>query len=511
MSLTHESPINIEQIERNFAELNPALSEAEAVFEANRCLYCFDAPCTRVCPTHIDVPSFIKKIASGNLLGSARVIFDANPIGATCARVCPVEVLCEGACVEKTLMDKPIEIGRLQRYATDYAMKNERQVLQAGAPNGKSIGIIGSGPAGLSCATYLARLGYAVTIYDKKSLPGGLDTYGMAEYKMSQAVSVAEAKQVEKLGVKFQLGIEIVQSSKFKVQSLAEVQDSNTETEQRSNTEDQTPNQVSFEDLRAKHDAIFLAIGLGATNKLNIAGENARGVYDALDFIERIKTRDWKSVPLAKTVAVIGAGNTAIDAVTQAKRLGAERVLLIYRKTAKEMPAYEYEYELAKKDAVEFVWQTAPIEVLTDANGAVAGLRCEKTDGSKQVFEIPCEMVIKAIGQRKQAEFLQPLGVELDEKGRVIVNLDTMQTTNPRIFAGGDCVNGGREAVDAAQTGKLAAQGIHFNLTGETVEFTGAKIPFLETIPVTMPIIVPAASDDPAMPAEDLGVKSYGG
>ena len=183
-----------EQIEQNFAEINPPLNQAEAVFEANRCLYCYDAPCMHACPTHIDVPSFIKKIASGNLTGSARVIFDANPIGATCARVCPVEVLCEGACVEKTLMDKPIEIGRLQRYATDYAMQSGKQIFQKGEPNGKSVGIIGSGPAGLSCATYLARLGYEVTIYDKKSLPGGLDTYGMAEYKMSQAVSVAEVE-----------------------------------------------------------------------------------------------------------------------------------------------------------------------------------------------------------------------------------------------------------------------------------------------------------------------------
>ena len=179
MPETYCTPLDITQIEQNFAEINPAMSAAEAAVESNRCLYCYDAPCTQACPTHIDVPSFIKKIASENLMGSARVIFEANPIGATCARVCPVEVLCEGACVEKTLLQKPIEIGRLQRYATDHALASDRQIFTKGDSNGKSVGIVGSGPAGLSCATYLSRLGYDVTIYEKKPMAGGLDTYGM--------------------------------------------------------------------------------------------------------------------------------------------------------------------------------------------------------------------------------------------------------------------------------------------------------------------------------------------
>ncbi len=467
MSLIHESPINIEQIEKNFADINPALTEAEAFHEAHRCLYCYDAPCTRACPTHIDVPSFIKKIASGNLAGSARVIFDANPIGATCARVCPVEVLCEGACVEKTLLQKPIEIGRLQRYATDYAMTSGRQIFQKGEPNGKSVGIIGSGPAGLSCATYLARLGYEVIVYEKKPLPGGLDTYGMAEYKMPQAVSLAEAEAVRELGVRILVNTEIVGNNSGQ-ESVVGGQSENGLS------------RVTFADLSAKHDAVFLGIGLGATNKLNILDENLPGVIDALDFIEKIKTRDWKSVPLGKNVVVIGAGNTAIDAVTQAKRLGAERVLMVYRRTEKDISAYDYEYELAKKDGVEFVWQAAPIGILADENGAVAALQCERTDGSLQVFEIPCDMVVKAIGQQKQRSFFETVaGVETDEKGRVRVN-EMMQTSNPRIFAGGDCVNGGAEAVDASQMGKLAAQGIHFSLTGEQVEFAGARLPVLE-------------------------------
>jgi len=431
------TPLDITQIEQNFAEINPALTAAEALHEANRCLYCYDAPCTRACPTHIDVPAFIKKIASGNLMGSARVIFDANPIGATCAGVCPVEVLCEGACVEKTLLDKPIEIGRLQRYATDHAMSNDRQIYTKAASNGKSVGVVGSGPAGLSCASYLARLGYDVTVYEKRAQAGGLDTYGMAEYKMPQSVSLAEVEHVEKMGVQFALNIEI----------------------------------TSIDEMRSKHDAIFLGVGLGDTNKLNIPGEELNGVIDALDFIQYIKTRNWQTVPLGKNVVVIGAGNTAIDAVTQAKRLGAEKVILVYRRTQKDAPAYDYEMELARKDAVEFMWQTVPVEVV--GNSHVEALRVTKDD---REFEIPCDMVIKATGQQKMGSFFSDVcGVDTDEKGRVIVN-SQMQTSDPKIFAGGDCANGGREAVDASQMGKLAAMGIHEALSGEKIEFAGAVL-----------------------------------
>ena len=198
------------------------------------------------------------------------------------------------------------------------------------------------------------------------------------------------------------------------------------------------------------------------------------GVYDALHFIEQIKTRDWQSVPKGKIVAVIGAGNTAIDAVTQAKRLGAERVLMIYRRTEKDISAYQYEYELAKKDGVEFVWQAAPIAITKGENGSRFNLRCQKTGGVNQIFDVPCDVILKAIGQQKQFGFFQSIGIALDEKNRVAVN-ELMQTSNPKIFAGGDCVNGGAEAVDASQTGKLAAQGIHFILTGEAVAFAGAS------------------------------------
>src|SRR5436190_4688188 len=455
MDNSYCSPLDITQIEQNFAEINPAFTPAEAMHEASRCLYCYDAPCMHACPTHIDVPSFIKKIASGNLTGSARVIFDANPIGATCARVCPVEVLCEGACVEKTLLQKPIEIGRLQRYATDHALNSDKQLFTKGESNGKSVGIVGSGPAGLSCAAYLARLGYDVTIYEKKPLAGGLDTYGMAEYKMPQAVSLSEVDHIASMGVKFLLNT-VVTGGDEDTEELGEL------------------NKVSMALLREWHDTIFLATGLGQTNKLGIPGEDLEGVYDALDFIDKIKTRDWQSVPLGKTVAVIGAGNTAVDAVTQAKRLGAEKVLMVYRRTEKEASAYHYEMELARKDGIEFVWQAAPVGILAGEHGTRLSLRCEKTDGSLELFEIPCDMVIKAVGQQKTRSFFEKVaGVATDEKGRVVVD-EFMQASDPKIFAGGDCANGGREAVDAAQMGKLVAQGIHKSLTGETVKFAGA-------------------------------------
>ena len=477
------SPLNIEQIEANFAEINLAMTVAEAGVEANRCLYCYDAPCMHACPTHIDVPSFIKKIASGNLLGSARVIFDANPIGATCARVCPVEVLCEGACVEKTLLQKPIEIGRLQRYATDYALENDKQIFTKGEPNGKSVGIVGSGPAGLSCAAYLSRLGYDVTIYERREKPGGLDTYGMAEYKMPQSVSLAEAEHVVAMGAKILLNTEIGPKNSPPVLGGVDAASANevvndAAVDSPKSNESNPLQSVSIDDLKQWHDAILLAVGLGDTNNLSIPGEDLNGVYDALDFIERIKSREWANVPLGRTVVVIGAGNTAVDAVTQAKRLGAAKVIMVYRRTERDASAYHYEMELAKKDGIEFVWQAAPIGILGDDQyERVTGLQCERSDGSLQLFDIPCDMVIKAVGQQKRRSFFESVaGVDVDDKGRVVVN-DQMQTSDPKIFAGGDCANGGAEAVDASQMGKLAAQGIHLSLTGETVRFAGSPAP----------------------------------
>jgi glutamate synthase (NADPH/NADH) small chain len=315
---------------------------------------------------------------------------------------------------------------------------------------------------------YLARLGYDVTVYERREKPGGLDTYGMAEYKMSQTVSLAEVEQIAKMGVKFLLNTEIgLESSPPYEGGVAAASADGVALSD-------TAQFVSFSDLQQWHDAIFLGIGLGETNKLNIPGEELSGVYDALDFIERIKTREWKSIPLGTTVAVIGAGNTAIDAVTQAKRLGAEKVILVYRRTEKDASAYDYELELARKDGVEFVWQAVPIGVLSDSDYTnVTGLQCERTDGTLKLFDIPCDMVIKAVGQQKMRSFFERVAnIETDEKGRVVVN-ENMQTSNPTIFSGGDCANGGAEAVDASQMGKLAAQGIHETLFGEVVKFAG--------------------------------------
>lgn len=335
-----------------------------------------------------------------------------------------------------------------------------KALFEKGEPNGKSVGIIGSGPAGLSCATYLARLGYDVTLYERRELPGGLDTYGMAEYKMTRADSLAEVAQVEGLGVKFRMNVNVT--------SAVNMSDAEFGGEQ-----------LISNQLLDQHDAVFVGVGLGKTRMLEVGGEGLRGVFDALRFIELVKTRDWKSVPIGKTVAVIGAGNTAIDAVTQAKRLGAEHAVLIYRRTEKDAPAYDYELELAKADGIEFIWEAETVRVMSDGSGNVAGLICKRRDGTE--FELACDVVIKAIGQTKMGSFFSDVcEVETDEFGRLVVD-EFMRTSNSKIFAGGDCVNGGGEAVEAAQMGKLAAQGIHRTLTGEAVHLAGASVSSIES------------------------------
>src|SRR5438477_64114 len=333
----------------NMADIAPRYTDQEAIIEANRCLFCFDAPCIQACPTGIDVPSFIKKIATGNLTGAARTILSANILGASCARVCPTAVLCEGACVVLDREGDPVKIGRLQRYATDHVYENKIQVLKpATKKSGKRVAIIGGGPAGLGCAAELAQLGHQAVIFEKKPSAGGLNTYGIAYYKMTPQASLEEVELVKSLGVEFRCGIEIGKN-------------------------------ISANQLEKDFDAIFVGIGLGGGSKLNIPGENLPEVVEALDFIEEIHSKPLHQVAVGKRVAVIGGGNTAIDAVTQAKRLGAEKAVLIYRRGQQDMSAYEFEQEKAKSDEAEFIFHAAPIEILDNGTGHVTGLKLART------------------------------------------------------------------------------------------------------------------------------------
>ncbi|MBI2069145.1 MAG: NAD(P)-dependent oxidoreductase [Elusimicrobia bacterium] len=440
-------PVPLKEIEANFEDIHPPLKPEQAAIEANRCLYCYDAPCMTACPTHIEVPRFIKQIAAKNPKGAAKIILEANPMGHSCARVCPVEALCEGACVYHDWHQKPIEIARLQRAATDFVYSRGARLFEAGVKQSKKVAVIGAGPAGLSTAFYLRRLGYPVTIFEKRPLAGGLNTYGIAEYKMTQATALQETQLVAELGAEFKFGVEIGKD-------------------------------ISWEKLEKEYDAVFVGIGLGRTQALNIPGEELSGVSDALSFIEQIKTRKFDAITPGRVTVVIGAGNTAIDAVTQAKRLGTPKVILAYRRSRNEMSAYDYEYELAKKDAVEFLWNAAPKKIV--GKGKAEGIEFvrTKTEGVGRKAElkiipgsefiVPCDRVIKAVGQMKQRSVLERVRIlELDATGRIAVNSKTLQSSNPKYFAGGDAINGGKEVVNAAQDGKRAAWAIHCYLGGD--------------------------------------------
>ncbi|HEX7159345.1 MAG TPA: NAD(P)-dependent oxidoreductase [Edaphobacter sp.] len=432
------------EIAARFGEIHPPLDRQAAVVEANRCLYCFDAPCTAACPTHIDVPKFIKKIATDNLSGSARTILDANILGASCARACPVEVLCEGSCVMHRYNKQPIQIARLQRFAVDALhASGDPLPFEPGADTGRSVALIGAGPASLACAAELRRRGIRAVIYDARPLPGGLNTYGIAEYKLTLADSLREIDLLAQLGVEFH----------FETQVDA----------------------LMLSELEQKHNAIFLGIGLGGIHRLGVAGEELAGIIDALDLIAGYKSGAITQSPAR--VAVIGAGNTAIDAAVASVRLGAAEVHMIYRRGVENMPAFSFEYERAKEEGVKFLWHTLPTAVRGAASIDALELIQLATDGSlkpllETQFTLPVDLVVLAIGQGTHSGLLVNGDANPKiqmERGRILIDRPTGQTSNPKFFAGGDCVNGGREVVDAVADGKRAAIGIAAWLEGHHV------------------------------------------
>jgi glutamate synthase (NADPH/NADH) small chain len=443
MPLGETAPkLSPEKYEQNFADITPPLNARQAAIESARCLYCFDAPCIQACPTRIDVPGFIKRIMTGNTRGAARVILEANILGESCGRVCPTEVLCEGACVMVEKGERAIEIGRLQRFAVDHVLDRKIQLFQAGQANGRRVACIGSGPASLACAALLARRGYSVTVFDRRELSGGLNTYGIAAYKTRIADSLREVEMVKSLGVAIRQNLEIGRD-------------------------------VSFNQLEKDFDAIFIGVGLGETWAMNIPGEDLQGVSGALEFIEATKSQPFSRVAIGRRMACIGAGNTAIDVVTAARRLGADPVYLIYRRSEQEMPAFRYEYELAKKDGVTFLWQTQPVRI-AGSGGTVTGIECVRTRLGKpdergkrspetipnSAFTIDVDMVVRAVGQKQATDFLRAVkGIEIRKNGTVVTDAQN-RTGNAKYFAGGDCVNGGREVVDAVAEGMAAGRGI---------------------------------------------------
>lgn len=434
-----------ERSESALEDYKPAYTDKQALAEANRCLYCYDAPCIEACPTDINIPEFIRRIAAENTKGAARTILDSNILGLSCASVCPVEVLCVGKCVYNNMDIAPIEIGRLQRYATEYAYDNNIQFYHKGKDTGKKIALIGGGPASLACAAELAILGHNPVIFERHELPGGLNTTGVAPYKMRAENSLREVEYIQQIGVEIKTGVNVGED-------------------------------IGFEELEAEYDAIFIGAGLGPDSFLNINGEDFDGSFGALDVIETLKLSQFPAERYRKAI-IVGGGNTALDALRELGKLGIPEVTMVYRRTEEQMSGYAHELDAARREGAKTQFLTQPIEILGE-NGKVTGLKCVQMELSEpdasgrqtpqpvpgSDFVLETDLVAFATGQGKLIDLFNSAGLELDW-GKVKVN-ERGQTSNPKYFAGGDCVNGGKEVVNAAAEGKLAARGIHEYLGG---------------------------------------------
>ncbi len=431
--MAHPDP---DRAESAFDDFKAPFDADQAVAEANRCLYCFDAPCMHACPTHIDVAGFIRKIATDNVRGSAKTILESNILGHSCARVCPVEVLCVGACVHNHHEHPPIQIGKLQRYSTDRAMAAGWRFFAAGPDSGKRVAVVGGGPGGLACAHELRIQGHAVTIYERSGALGGLNVTGVAPYKMKTDTAVEEVDYVLGIG-----GIEVKTHADIDAGAL--------------------------DGLTREFDAVFVAIGLGADSTLGVPGEALAGVGGAVRWIEAMKSAPL-DVSSVRHAAVVGGGNTALDAVRELKGLGIPQVTLVYRGAEAAMSGYAHEWEAARLEGVGASWNSQPVAF--EGSDRVSGLRCVRTDADKKPiagteFVVEAELVLVATGQARLGHLLGGVeGVQV-ERGRVVADADG-RTGNAKLFVGGDCANGGKEVVNAAAEGKRAARAIHAALSG---------------------------------------------
>ena len=423
----------------NFADAHPPLTAAQAVVEASRCYFCYDAPCLEACPTGIDIPGFIRKIATGNLKGAAVTILESNIFGGSCARVCPTEILCEQACVREAQEGKPVDIGGLQRHATDWLMDQDIQPFIRAPATGRRIAVVGAGPAGLACAHRLALHGHTVTVFEALPKPGGLNEYGIAAYKVPDDFAQRE--------IDFILGIGGIVIEHGKALGR----------------------DITLDQLRRDYDAVFLGLGHAAVNALGMGAEALAGVTDAVAFIAVLRQSPDKAVlSIGRRVVVIGGGNTAIDAATQARRLGAEDVTLVYRRGPAEMSATPVEQDWAKTNGVRIRHWAEPRHLI-GRDGSIAAVEFERTTlgadgklaGTGQLFTLEADMVLSAIGQRLLP---QPVPMLTLAGGRIAVD-EERQTSLPGLYAGGDCIAGQDLTVSAVQDGKLAAEAIHRRLT----------------------------------------------